>query len=158
MIIHTATRVENRPGQLGYERDMRHWRVTLRRVDEYGKTMARMSAYFSQGKAHTEAPKCADVLGSLYMDSHCPESYKDFCEELGYDYDSRKAEKIWKECRSIAIRVKKLIGTDGVWLLRDGEAVQAGHPNMLVGWMHRNHSFSWSHALEHEGYSIEAVS
>ena len=158
MIIHPATRIPSRPDGDDWNRDMRHFRILLRRVDASGKTLARMTVYYSQGCAHTQDPTLAEVLQSLRMDaSSAGESFPRWCDEFGCDPDSRKAEKTWKACRSIAIRLRKLIGSDGVWLLHDGEAVQAGHPNMLVGWMHRNHSYSWAHALEHEGYSVEPI-
>ena len=158
MILHTATRIPSRPDMDpadAWNAKARHFRVTLRRIDQSGKTLARMSVYYSQGSAHTESPTLADVLTSLRSDATAPASFADFCSECGYDQDSRKAEKTWKACRSIAVRMRKLLGVGGVYLLKDGEPVQAGHPNMLLGGMHRTHSFSWWHALRHEGYSIE---
>ena len=89
MILHTATSIPSRPDGEAWEGAMRHWRVALRRVDESGATLARMTIYYSQGSAHTEAPTLADVLESLRMDSMSPESLADFCSEYGYDIDSR---------------------------------------------------------------------
>lgn len=158
MLTITCTRIANRKGQLAHESNMDHWRVTLNRLEEHGKSKARMTVEYSCGKGWKgQAPTLADVLCSLRSDASVPESFDDFCAEMGYDTDSRKAESTWKACRSIAIRMRKLLGPSGVYLLRDGEPVQAGHPNMLVGWMHRNHSYSWTHAMQHEGYSIEGV-
>lgn len=37
-----------------------------------------------------------DVIACLEW--NCPESFKDFCDEMGYDFDSRKAHKTWKAC------------------------------------------------------------
>jgi hypothetical protein len=154
MLAMTLSRITDYKGD-EWATGSHHWRVTLNRIDEKNKSVARMTVPYHQGSAHTKAPTIADVLGSLRMDANCPDSFKDFCSEFGYYTDSRKAEKIWKACQSIKLRMRKLLGKDGVYLMLDGEPVQAGHPNMLLGWMHRNHPFSWSHAMQHEGYSIE---
>ena len=42
----------------------------------------------------SDKPKAYDVLSGLYMQV---ESFEDFCACLGYDEDSRTAEKIYKE-------------------------------------------------------------
>lgn len=158
MLTLTATQIPARTdgNATDWSDGSTHWRCTLNRIDESGKSVARMTVQYSMGSAHTNPPTLASVLESLRMDASAPASFADFCADLGYDMDSRQAEKTWKACRSIAVRLRKLIGPYGVFLLRDGEAVQAGHPNMLVGWMHRTHCYSWSHALQHEGYSIES--
>lgn len=49
-------------------------------------------------------PSVEDVEESLVRDAECVshgESYEDFCFDLGYDTDSRKAEKIFNECVDI---------------------------------------------------------
>jgi hypothetical protein len=40
-------------------------------------------------------------------------------------------------------------------LLRDGEIVFSGTWIELLEYIHANHSFSFSWACEHEGYSVE---
>lgn len=49
-------------------------------------------------------PSAEDVEESLVRDAQCVsygETFEDFCLELGYDPDSRKAEKIFNECVDI---------------------------------------------------------
>ena len=157
MLTMTLSRITDYKGD-DWGTGSRHWRVTLSRIDEKRKSVARMTVPYHQGSGHTKTPTLADVLTALRMDASVPDTFKGFCGEFGYDADSRKAEKIWKACQSVKIRMRKLLGNDGVYLELDGSPVQAGHPNMLLGWMHRHHSFSWSHALQHEGYSIEVPS
>jgi hypothetical protein len=44
----------------------------------------------------------ADVIHSLAMDAHYGrESFEDFCGELGYDTDSRKAYRMWEACKAL---------------------------------------------------------
>lgn len=86
-----------------------HWKVTFLRA---GK---RMSANFSQGSAHKEPPKPAEVLESLSMDAGGIEGNRDFEEwarEYGYEVDSRKAERTYKLTRKIASDLKKFLGPD----------------------------------------------
>ena len=158
MLVLTSAPSQKSPLGDDWGKGATHWRCTIKRVDESGKAIAKMTVDYHMGSAHTGEPRLADVLESLRMDANSPDSFTEFCDEFGYDADSIKALKIWKACVSIKIRIRKLLGDNAVYLLLDGEAVQAGHPNMLVGWMHRHHSYSWSHALQHEGYSVAAVS
>lgn len=43
-------------------------------------------------------------------------------------------------------------------LKRDGIEVARGEAFSLFDYIHRTHSFSWSHALRFEGYSVERES
>ena len=40
------------------------------------------------------------------------ESFEDFCNEMGYDTDSRKAEKIYKECEKSLVKLQKIYSGD----------------------------------------------
>ena len=58
-------------------------------------------------------PSAADVLDCLASDSNTIDNarnFEDFCSDLGYDSDSRKAEKIYKACRHAAKRLRNFIG------------------------------------------------
>jgi len=66
---------------------------------------------FFMGSAHCSEPTAADVLSSLVLDTQCgEESFEDFCADLGYDPDSRKAERIWAQCHKIAPKVRRFLG------------------------------------------------
>jgi len=84
-----------------------HWRCTLRR----GRS--RMTVYFSQGPAAVEEPRVASVLSCLADDASSVEnaqSFEEWCRELGYDTDSRKAERTWKLIWSQVLRLKSFLG------------------------------------------------
>jgi len=100
----TCTHVPTRPdGLMG---NMTHWRC---RLTYEGRSM---TLYYSMGSGHgSNEPGAMEVLGSLFMDaSSASESFEDFCANCGYDTDSRTAEKIYKACTSISIRLRKLLG------------------------------------------------
>jgi len=76
-----------------WDKSATHWLVTLK------KDGRNMSFYYSMGSAHTEPPKMEDVLDSVVSDSSCDlSSLNTFCEEFGYEEDSRKAEQIYLAC------------------------------------------------------------
>jgi hypothetical protein len=55
-----------------------------------------MDLYYSMGPAHTEGPTLSGVLECLHSDFGMnPMSceFEEWAEDLGYDTDSRKAEK-----------------------------------------------------------------
>jgi hypothetical protein len=56
------------------------------------------------------APIIDDVLYSLVTDASCAlETFGDFCENLGYDEDSRKALDIYLECQKTANKMHRLL-------------------------------------------------
>lgn len=68
-----------------------HWKCTLR----CGRRQ--MTVFFSQGPAICHEPTAAEVLDCLASDASClqGQSFENFCDELGYDTDSRKAERTY---------------------------------------------------------------
>ncbi len=89
------------------------WRVVLQ---YQGRKLA--TDYFT-GKAHVhtygfrlpKTPKPWDVLYSLCSDATLGNtSFKEFCSEFGYDEDSRKAERIHKQCAKMTVKLKEFLG------------------------------------------------
>ena len=72
-----------------------------------------MTIPFFMGPALTHEPTDTDVLPCLLADySTVNESFEDFCMNFGYDEDSRKAEKIYKQCQRNGKKLEKLFGSD----------------------------------------------
>lgn len=68
---------------------------------------------FWMGSAHTEEPTAEGCLDCLLSDAQAgDESFEYFCDEFGYDSDSRKAEKTWKACQQTTKGMKRLLGND----------------------------------------------
>lgn len=60
-------------------------------------------------------PGILAVLDCLASDSATVEnarSFEEWCGDLGYDTDSRRAERTWKACVSTARRLKQFLGDD----------------------------------------------
>lgn len=103
----SATRAETRPNANEWGRNASHWRVTLRCN---GK---RRTIPYSMGAAHTGAPEICDVLNAVLRDAEAgAESFDDFCRDLGYDVDSRKAHQTWKACKRAAASLDRLLSGD----------------------------------------------
>lgn len=69
---------------------------------------------FENARFRPIPPTAADVLYSLISDASGVESgqsFEDWCNEFGSDPDSRKAEKSYKECQSIALRLRWFLGS-----------------------------------------------
>ena len=102
----TATRTDRNPDMSYFDGD--HWKVTLKRPGH------RMTLVFSKGYGHRgEAPTCEEVLDTLrsdlfYMDC----SFEDFCSEVGFDPDSRKAERTFKALVRQNTKLHKFLGED----------------------------------------------
>ena len=103
----TVTKTDRNPN-MEDSANMDHWRCTLTYEGR------RMSVYYSMGSGHHgKEPTALEVLDCLAMDAtYADESFADFCGNCGYDTDSRKAERIYKACQSINVRLHKLLGAD----------------------------------------------
>jgi len=107
-----------------------HWRIILR------YDTREMTTLFSMGKAHSyiaphradtrdafvedagyddgtnlyaKAPTVEDVLYSLQSDANVPDDFEEFCDEFGYDHDSRKAERTHQACLKVGKDLKALL-------------------------------------------------
>jgi hypothetical protein len=85
-----------------------HYKVTLK----YKKKQ--MTIYFSMGIGLDHEPKAEEVLDCLSSDSSSVENnnFEDWCRDLGYDTNSRKAEKIYKICQKQAEKLEKFLGKE----------------------------------------------
>jgi hypothetical protein len=119
---------------LGFFPDnMFHWTVTLRRDGRQPLTTCYLmcAAHCRKVKHHQYAaddtaevvdgnyvipnrPVLRDVLESLQLDARAGEHmlFEDFCDEFGYDSDSRSAHKIWRDCQETRGRLQRLLGAD----------------------------------------------
>ncbi len=82
-------------------------RVTLRyRGRQY-------SVDFFMGQACTDEPDAAGVLDCLLSDAQLgTETFEEFCANLGYDTDSRKAERMYKACEKTETKLRQFLGDD----------------------------------------------
>jgi hypothetical protein len=89
---------------------MDHWRSTLRMGGR------RLTIIFSMGHGHGgKEPNANDILQCLALDAAGFENARDFedwCNEYGYDDDSRKAERIYEQVRKQARKLKTFLGDE----------------------------------------------
>ncbi|MHC4429759.1 MAG: hypothetical protein ACYS0D_14330 [Planctomycetota bacterium] len=106
------------PQEGDWEADAFHWKVTLRCNGR------RLTTEFHQGSAHTSEPTAADVLSCLVSDAASVEyedSFEAWAESLGYDTDSRKAERTYKACTRIRDRVRRFLPNHDLYDLANME-------------------------------------
>lgn len=99
----------------GYHADSDGWEhhrftVTFTAPSVHPSTSSE-SFKWRQGLGIEGEPDASTVLTSLVADAgYADESFGDFCYELGYDTDSRKARKAWKACRRVREQLVRLFG------------------------------------------------
>lgn len=65
-------------------------------------------------------PDICDVFYGLVSDVEADDvSFKEWCGNLGYDPDSRSAERIYNECAANGKALRRAVGADGLQKLRD---------------------------------------
>ena len=78
---------------------------------------------FSNGvKENMKSPSRVDMLWCLLTDASIVENctdFADFCSELGYDEDSRKAEKSFKECCKTLKALKQMFSAEELETLKE---------------------------------------
>jgi hypothetical protein len=89
---------------------MDNWRVTL---EHAGRTY---TLVYSKGYGHKGAPPTVhEVLDCLRSEATYPDMpFEEWCRELGYDEDSRKAERAYQACVKQTEHTRRLIG-DELW-------------------------------------------
>ena len=121
-ITMTATRTDSNPN-MADSRDMDHWICKFERRELTGKrynarkdgsaVVARMQAHFSMGYGHKGAePTAKDVLDCLASDASSIEwdTFEAWADNMGYDSDSRKAERIYKAVERGSAKLKRFLG------------------------------------------------
>lgn len=64
-------------------------------------------------------PDPIEILWAIARDGDALEStFEDWASELGYDTDSRKAERTYRACQENCLRLKKILSADQIQILR----------------------------------------
>jgi len=107
-ITMTFEQVADRPDPTSWA-DGCHWRVTLNREG------LEFSIFYSQHKSNEKDPQLYDVMGCLASDastSEASDTFDEWCDNFGYDTDSRQAERIYNQCRKQSADLKTFLGGD----------------------------------------------
>lgn len=87
---------------------LRQWSVGEQEMmaSNEGKYYATNSTFIT---ASLPVPKFFDVFQSLMMDaSTANDTFPDWCDNLGYDSDSREAERIYNECLKVNMALQDM--------------------------------------------------
>jgi len=108
-ITMTTARADSNPNMDGSQ-NMDHWHVTLKHAGR------RMTLVFSKGHGHNGAePTATEVLACIQGDATYGDMpFEEWARDLGYDIDSRKAERTHNAVVRQTERARKLIG-DVLW-------------------------------------------
>lgn len=87
----------------------RHYKVTLRILD--GALSKSMTLYFSQGPA-CDTPTVADVLNCIQSDNTGEQTFEEWCGDLGYDTDSRRALATFQACVDQERKATRFLGSE----------------------------------------------
>lgn len=72
-----------------------------------------MTIVFYTGSGWKKDPVLDDILGSILQDiTYLDYGFEDFANEMGYDPDSRKAEKIYKEIQKQAKKINRIFSKE----------------------------------------------
>lgn len=84
-----------------------HWRILVKR----GRV--EFEVEYSMGAAHTGVPDDESVFNSLLMDTSDieGETFESWAENLGYDTDSRRAERAFQACQKELLNLKSMFTT-----------------------------------------------
>ena len=88
-----------------------HWKVKLQRR----RPRRQLTTFFTMGPALNREPGVEEVLDCLCSDASTVDnarSFEDWCSDLGYDTDSRKAEKTFKAVETQTGRLKAFLGDE----------------------------------------------
>ena len=72
-----------------------------------------MTIIYYTGNGWKKDPVLEDILGSILLDvTYLDYGFEDFASELGYDPDSRTAEKIYKDIQKQAKKINRIFSKE----------------------------------------------
>lgn len=107
----------------GDKGERNHYRVTLSRHFTPA-TVKRSRVVFDfwgsiNDAAKGEHPNAYDVLACIGSDIHTPDTFKDYCDEFGYNADSIKALQTFRRTSTFAKRLQAFFTADELTALAD---------------------------------------
>jgi hypothetical protein len=80
----------------------------------FSRGRKRMTVNYSMGSAHTSEPTLNEVFDCLVGDARSVDDldFDEWCRDIGYDTDSRQAERTYKTCVHQAGRLRTFLGDE----------------------------------------------
>lgn len=93
--------------------------TAIKNLIEFGKTDGK--GYPQCPRAQVEPPALRDVVYSIVIDSDVIDypTFEEWAPSLGYDPDSRSAEKIYRKCLETALTLRSALGDAALSRLRE---------------------------------------
>ena len=95
--------------------DSRHFKYWIRR-NGVGVMEGYLEEYYLQGSAHTENPTIDTVIHLILAGTnefnYGAGAFESWADSVGYDTDSRKAEKLFNACKEEYAQLCKLVSND----------------------------------------------
>lgn len=106
----TLTLAPGAPSKTFNDKGAHHYVATLK-YHPRGTTLDGIEFHTGSGWKHD--PKASDIMECLLSDASLGDNtFDDFCAELGYDTDSRKALESYLECQSMNAKLRRLLKQD----------------------------------------------
>ncbi len=84
------------------------YRVTLWRDGKPGRVSFDFWGSYRDHQTGNKELTAYDVLACISGDANTPETFEDFCDEYGYDEDSRRAFETFRRCNKLARKLRRL--------------------------------------------------
>lgn len=106
----TAELTDHNPDIIDPTPGSTHWRVTLRRIDG-ALSSPPITLHYSQGPAIAGEPTAADVLYCMLSDAQsvADRTFEEWAGDMGWDSDSRKAERAYLACQGERVQLARLL-------------------------------------------------
>lgn len=116
-IAHCPSYIKSVKALGGHNSVMRHEAIAFE--CEQGNEARPIGSGMLKGKSLE--PDALDVLYSLVMDAGAIDhgNFESWAGDYGYDTDSRSAEKIYRDCLEIALKLRSAIGDEGLRVLQE---------------------------------------
>jgi len=88
-------------------------KISARSLAKVSKRMLAWEQHYKKWPDQPQQPHAADVLHSLIMDASAAEqTFESWCNEYGYDTDSRKALATYEACQQNADKLRRVFSRD----------------------------------------------
>lgn len=116
-----STKVTHNPNMNDQTWEANHYQITIFK-NRFERNSKQFIMFYSMGLGIKGKPDLTSVLECLQVDiSSCNETFDDWCSNLGYDTDSRKALDTYLTCQNIESRLRLFLGGESLTELRNIE-------------------------------------
>ena len=96
-----------------------HYEIKVSRKKSYAKPLSFQWWDSIDSTQKNIKPSAYDALTTLSSESYTYQSFADFASEFGYDQDSRKALRTYKEVQILAAKINAFFTTEEIEALRE---------------------------------------